>query len=352
MKRLFFVSAVVLAVMSCSKDGEVSSTIRVKVTSEDTKGTVTTTTGLELSGVFSMDVFVAEDYSSTELSGSAGKYVDCAGSGNVTLDAGSWAIAGEPVWLSGTPLRFWAWHPVSTEGERVIVGPGDGSGNAAYDGEKLSFKYTTPEADGESDATNGEDLIFAHATQSFNGTNNVVNLTFQHALAQILFCVSTTDGTFDPSLGISNISITGLKNYGEALFANVDGENDFIWSGQTGSETFGQDYNASFKTLPATGWKAGKYTAADDTKYDLHTTENVFFMIPQALTKTANTVKVTFVSDGDEITKEIKITDDSGDEWLADHYYRYKIKATIVGRDIEASVSLESWSDRDEKIFI
>ena len=74
-------------------------------------------------------------------------------------------------------------------------------------------------------------------------------------------------------------------------------------------------------------------------------------MIPQTVTA-SNMITVVFEYKGVETTKSIPIADATGVEWIGDHYYTYKIKATTVGRDIDMSVSLVGWTNRKEEIFI
>lgn len=355
--------AIAAVLVSCTKDPLAGRSIKVKVTALDTKGTVTTTAGLVSSGSFVMDAYIAEEYvdnitdPANPETHDPCKYIDSGGNANVVQNAGNWAISGDPSWVSYTPVRFWAWHPVSlTDGVRYIIGPSSDGSNVKFGADSLAFTYATPDTDGISDATNAVDLIFAHANKTYDEekTDETVNLTFHHALSEVRFCVSTNDGTFDPSLEISNVTIKNLKTSGFSFFNGLKSE--FEWSDLDGDADFGQDYNASFKTLPASGWTAGSYTTGKKT-YDLHTCQNVFFMIPQTVKEDAfddstNWMEVTFKYNGNTIVKTVPIADNKGVEWLPDHYYTYKINATIVGRDIDASVSLMSWSDRDDTIFI
>lgn len=357
----YILLTVAVALISCSKEPFEGRGIRVKVTTFDTKGTVTTTAGLVSSGSFVMDAYIAESfvdkitYPDSTVTIEPCKYIDSGGDANVWLNAGSWTIDGAPTWVAGTTTRFWAWHPVSLSSD--VFGPSNDGTTVRYGADSLAFSYSTPTVNGTTDATRAEDIIFAYGSKVYEegSTDAFINLTFHHALSQVRFCVSTDDGTFDPGLKISNITITNLKTYGEAFFnGRTDG---FIWSGRSGASSFGQNYNASFKTLPVSGWTAGSYSTGGKT-YNLHTCQNVFFMIPQTVstntsddTKT-NYMKVTFDADGKTIVKSVPIADATGDEWLPDRYYTYKINATIVGRDIEASISLMDWSDRDDTIFI
>lgn len=352
-----------MALISCSKDPVVGRRIKVRVTTSDTKGLVTTTAGLVTSGRFAMDAYIAEKYvdNSTDPATEYDpcKYIDSEGNANVVQNAGSWTINGDPNWVAYTPTRFWAWHPATlTAGTRTIIGPTTDGSTVGFGSETFAFTYAVPAVNGSTDATNATDLIFAHNKKTYDedNTDDVIDLTFHHALSQIRFCVSTTDGSFDTSLEIVNVAVTNLKTYGSAMFS----ASGFVWSSQSGKSTFGQNYNASFKTLPVSGWTAGNYTSGGKT-YDLHTCQNVFFMIPQKVREDSdddssfsksNCMKVTFKYGDNTIVKTVPIADETGTEWLADRYYTYKINATTVGRDIDATVSLMEWSDRDDTVFI
>lgn len=332
--------------MACTKFPETGKKIQVKVTTSETKGTVTTTTGLEKSGKFIIDAYIEDDYydSSDGETKSAGKYIDNA---DVVMNAGEWGFATDQYWVAGTTTRFWAWHPVTVKGTREIADLTDTPA-----AEKLPFKYTTPEPDGSTDADKAEDILFAYAEEAYDGSNQAISLTFRHALSQIRFCVSTNDGTFDTGLRIKSIKISGLHNHGEAEFSD-NGSGVWEWDKEAydGTVTYGQTYNADFSELPVSGWTASSYSR-NGNNYDLHICENVFFMIPQTVTN-ANLVEIVFAFEDDqEETKSVSIASSAGQEWLSDHYYNYKIVATTLGREIDAAVILLGWSYRDDKIFV
>ena len=137
-----------VALISCSKEPSEGRNIRVKVTTFDTKGTVTTTAGLVSSGSFVMDAYVAESfvdkitYPDSTVTLDPCKYIDSGGNANVWLNAGSWTIDGAPTWVAGTNTRFWAWHPVSLSSH--ITGPSRDGSTVEFGDDSLVFSYTTP----------------------------------------------------------------------------------------------------------------------------------------------------------------------------------------------------------------
>lgn len=378
MKRsiVFLLCFAAVSLVGCDvPDGYRSHKIEVRVTASDTKGSVVTTSSLTKAGAFNMCAYVADSYFVAEGEPNHPAGI-CFGdleatSANVVQNAGSWGITGEPDWIADIPMRFWSWYPAVPAGTRTIAGPVDGEGASSYAGDILSFSYSLPVTDGETDAdaAAGEDLLFAFTKKTYNEDDPSIDVTFHHALAQIRFCLSTDDGTFDAgSLGIQNISLTNLKTSGSCRFSDdgnaannayaykpsEDSYDLFEWSGQAGSATIGQDYEVSSFLDPAlTGWNRGSYSKNSHT-YNLLTNTNVFFVIPQELSGNTgasddNGISIDFIFGDRTITKTVILP---ADEWLADHYYTYKIKATTVGRDIDMSVNLVGWSDRDDKLFI
>lgn len=372
MKKTAVLLLASIALVSCRKDLEISNQINVRVSTHDTRGVVTTGSELIKSGQFVLDAYIGEEFVDATVEPAvnyeSAHWINSSTSlpnGNVRLNADTWNIDGSPKWVEGATTRFWARHPVTIPygGVLAVTGPVDADGDESYASDELAFTYATPAADGETDADRSTDVLFAYTKQNYNGENNTIDITFHHALAQVRFCVSTNDGTFDSNLKIKNITITNLHNYGQCSFTDSgnaevnesygtgNGFEQFDWTNQGGTASFGQDYNTAFTALSPTGWKAGTYTTAGSTTYNLYTCQNVFFMIPQTVTN-VNMLDITFEADGEEFSVQKPIATATGDVWLADHYYTYKIKATMVGRDVDMSVSLLSWSDRDDKIFI
>ena len=412
-KIVIIMLSVMVILVSCTKidvDYDYDTTIKLQVNTEgSTKGTVTTTDVLKASGAFSMMAYLSDKYVKRldpsypkspfdrgdgtavgtgeepfKFGDDDGKYFDDdAENGNVTLSKDGWGISGNPKWVSGVDTYFWAWHPVTIPDDRRVISdpeddettvfpedPKDPDSPRSPKTGKLSFSYTTPTPDGATDADRAEDLLFAYSKKRFvekkdlTDSDKTINITFHHALSQVRFCVSTDDGTFDESLKIKSISISNLATSGNAYFTDSgNAENNqyaydtshgsydkFVWTGQAGTATFGQTYNADFSTSTVSGWTKGSYTK-DTHTYNLYTCENVFFMIPQTVTS-SNKITVVFDYEGEDITKTIDIADSTGNIWLGDYYYTYKIKATTLGRDIDFSVSLVGWSNRKEEIFI
>lgn len=375
MKRLILIPLLLCTLVSCTKFGTAGrdGKIKVFVTAGDTKGTVTTTDGLKESGTFSMMACLSDDYYDDETQStielSDGLYFK--DNGNVNLTSSGWSISGEPKWVADVESHFWAWHPVTVPSRGNITAVMDPDPDPENDPKypftgELTFDYITPAPTaGQGDADAAVDLLFAYSKKNFNGKNGeAIDITFHHALSQVRFCVSTDDGTFDKSLIIKRISISNLAASGHCSFTdsgNAESNNfaydpsngsydKFVWTGQTASKTFSQDYNADFSTSTVSGWTKGSYTK-DSHTYNLFTCRNVFFMIPQTVTQT-NMMTIVFEYNGVETTKSVKIADTTGDEWMGDHYYTYKIKATTVGRDIDFSVSLVGWTNRKDEIFI
>lgn len=336
----------------CEKLSSPGAAINISVVAEGTKSAVTTTSSLEKAGQFVLNAYLDDesyDYSTNPKTPVSQAYITSTDA-NVHMSANKWTITGEPEWVAETWTRFWCWYPATADG-RTITAKDPTSSGYAESRDKLEFKYTAPSSTNTADADNSNDLIFAYAAKKYDsetGTDEV-DIHFYHALSMITFCVSTDDGTFDKNLTIKNIKLSGLNNYGEAVFTgNGSGSGAYTWSNRSGSSAFGQDYDACFSSDAPEGWESSSYTSSGHT-YNLYTCTNAFFLIPQQLTSSAK-ITIQF-EDGVNVIDPI-VKDLGTDEWKAGYYYKYKIKATTLGRDIDASVSLMSWSDRDEKIFI
>lgn len=361
MKNLNSLFLCVLVLAGCQKDlfhnGNI---ISVKVSaSYNTKSAATTTSSLQTSGGFMMDAWL--DDKSYDKSGATPvelnqHYIQAGSTANVVMSSGKWQIVGEPCWVADTKTRFWCWHPIEVNGREID----DLSAGAT----SLSFSYKIPTPSATKGATNSQDLIFAYAAQEYKEilANSSVDITFHHALSQIRFAVSTTDGSFDSRLKIKNISIDNIFSSGDCVFTgDGSGTGSFVWSNQDdfishetlpSVEPFGENYDASFKTVPVSGWTSGTYSTTSGT-FDIQTCTNAFYMIPQTLTSAA-TITVVFedeTMDPDEAT--ISVTKPLGtDTWEADKYYTYKIAATVIGRKIHMDIILEEWSDREDSLYI
>lgn len=346
-----------------------------------TKSAAITTSGLEKEGRFVLDAYLDEDsykyeydetthevLSTTPVS--KGLYIDSEGEYNVEHSAltNGWTITPESYWVSEDVTRFWCYWPANSEvdeaseGIRTITAPTLGT-------TVMPFTYALPtHADG-SDATNQKDLIFAYAENYFvnsSRSKDYVDITFRHALSQVRFCVSPDDGTFDVSLQIKKIEILNVPVSGSASFdaTPVSGGTKvwFTWTPSTAKATYSQTYDAYFDAAPD-GWTASEISGGKH----VYTCNNAFMLIPHTLASTYPSTpgdystgvwaRITFGntgtgSDETRITKLVDPDDDQTKVWKPGYYYTYKIKATMIGRDIHAYVILADWSDRDSKIII
>ena len=265
-------------------------------------------------------------------------------------------------------LSFWARYPQDDDvnGTLVVTDP-------AINATTEDFTYTLPTASAGSDATNQQDILFAYAAVSQEhdqagnplpysifpkpAETNTIDLTFNHALSMVNFCVSPDDATFDISLRINSIEITNVPKGGACTFngkGTIAGKNMFVWNTSTYAlGSYSQTYNASFESpSSATGWKISEYGSATPKKH-VYTCSNAFMLIPHkpyysgtpdALTNAQITIEFFDMDAGATITKTIDLNKD-GDVWLPGYYYTYKIKATKVGSNIYPAVYLTAWDD-------
>lgn len=309
-----------------------------------TKSSATTTADLERSGRFGIASYVDDAYYDSNLKQniSAGKYFD----DEASRSRGKWSLSHEHYWVSDVNSRFWCHYPLSVNGTRNISEP-----SSPYD--HLSFTYSMATPSETAGADKSDDLIFAYSSKKYTGHNGEdVDIKFHHALSMIQFCVSTDDATFDTHLKIKNIKFTNINSGGSCIFTgDGNGSGSFAWTPNGVLRDFGQNYGADFSGTTVDGWTKGLY---HDDPVNLYTAENAFFFIPQNLNASVKMV-ITFDDGTNEIprTADVYLPGDArSHQWEADYYYRYKIKATTIGRDISFSLELMNWSDRSEHVFI
>lgn len=387
------VALIAISFQACSKDARISvgRSISVRVDTESTRSAVITTKTLEEAGEFVMDAWLDADYytDSNDPSGTTvdiPHHVNSGGTANVNYISDEWQLKNGECWVADLNTRFWCHAPASVNGTLSIDDPynphrtGEAKTvdhGADDDAEttvgkivKQDFSYTMPaggQTDGSGnhiDADNSDDIIFAYARQRYNGTNDYVNLHFYHAMSEIIFCVSTDDGTFDKTLELTSIKLENIYTKGNCSFngpethvSGTDPEDYFTWTGISTPGVYTQTYNASFyPDVPEEedGWVEGKYnkgTAGSPDWKKLYSTTNNFFFIPQdnrATGKGAVVMTATFNDNGTSVQRTVTLTD----LWKPGYYYKYKIKATTIGRYITLSVSLVEWKNFDDKMIV
>lgn len=315
----------------------------------------------------------------------------------VTHSSDGWTITDEPRWINGVPITFWSWN---TAAGSVIGTPVCTYG----DGGTLQFDYSLPESTASTasqvDATNQQDIVFAHNREtrafyddgSFNtsgcvgtGNDENMNIRFYHALSEVLFAVSPDDGTFDKNIKIKSISIKNVYSEGTCVITGsklpyaspADPSEGFVWSYGSDTQThiYAQDYNADFSgfnpespqgflpkpaeesTEGQDSWHHGTYQDASTepaTSRSIYSCNNKFFMIPQTLPTNA-VLSVTFVNGATETTQEAQIYDTAPDAvnvWKAGYYYKYKICYHDSGEGLLFSIQLVDWDKKDVNIEI
>lgn len=273
-----------------------------------------------------------------------------------------WTIEDEPDWINGVNIRFFCWSPIATSGTRTITP----STTVGSDELQFSYVYTPISAAYTSEAA--EDLIFAYASNKAeygdtygesdygelkDGSTDEIDLTFNHALAQVRFCLSTDDGTYDKSLKLVSITLKNEPNGGNCVFdggGSIADGTMFDWTPSTTKVNFTQTFDAEF---PGTGtpetipddWVKSKYTE-DSIDYNLYTcTGDVLFLVPQEFT--GKKIDITFQKGTAEpFTLEASIPDGT---WEAGKYYTYKIKAVKI---VSLTLFKQGWIDGSSDITL
>lgn len=351
--------ACTLMLAGCSETTSIGPSIRIRVRTSGTRSAEITTSSLEEGGKFVMDAKLddeAYDFTKTPKEPVNQYYIQSGGSANVLLKSGAWALSTDYNWVAEDLTRFWCYAPETVNGNRAY---GDMEFGTEAKTAKMSFDYAMPSAgqtdsDGNHiDADKCDDIIFAYADKKFSSnTSDYIDLTFNHAMSKIRFCVGIDDGTFDTTLKIKDITINNVPTSGSCIFdgeGTIDAGTMFTWSGVGSStkKTFSQTVNASFTTKPA-GWTAVADTLTDHSITHRYVCENAFFLLPHAMSGV--TVDITFIAGDEEILVEgVTLPDYT---WMPGKYYNYKIGATTLGRTVKVSVKLADWNNYDDKVFI
>lgn len=267
----------------------------------------TVTSSLESNG-FVLDAYVDDDYSdfstTPKVDYQAGLYIDSDGSTNVTKSS-KWDISGTPTWVSDVKTQFWAHYPASMKGSIIYSDV-----NSPYT--TKFFSYTMPTANGSSDASNNfDDPVFSHVEQKFTGSNEVVNMTFHHALSQIRFFVNFEDSDvnkWDGSIKLTKVELKAVRNSGNCSF---NSDNTFTWTDQSGNSIFGQNLGV----FTSSDWQ--DYTIGS---YSGKLCNHAFFVVPQSTSGIS--IRVTFSDGVNTAFSEKEIPTDT---WYADNYYTYKL---------------------------
>lgn len=343
---------------SCAEMPSANPAIGVRVNIQDTKAATTTTSSLEVYGKFAMEAYMDDEWNEYDEdgtvinSGSAGLYFSSEGNANVLNKSGVWTITPEQKWIANDLTRFKCYAPVEVNGTREFSNMTFGGAYAKTD--TISFSYTMKEGGQLSggkpaDADCCDDIIFAYAEKNYSkSSSSFIDLTFQHAMSKICFCVSPDDATFDTGLMIEDITVKGVVTSGSCIFdggGSIDAGTMFTWTPGSTTDDYAQTYDAKFKTKPA-GWTEGTFVQ-DSHTYHKYTCDNAFFFVPH----TTDEVKlvIAFNDNGDRTVRTVTLPDTV---WMPGKYYCYKIAATTLGRTIKVTVSLDEWDNYDDKLFI
>jgi hypothetical protein len=205
--------------------------------------------------------------------------------------------------------------------------------NKVFSDLRAEFSYTAKKQGNNRDAEAQTDLLLAAGTcNKPNSVNGRAPLKFHHALSAIKFAVrDVLDGE------VVNVQIAGVRNSGNCVYtAHSDGEGSFTWTGQTGSETYSQNFNYAINGRPAAGINPGD--DSQDILLNDSMPEKTFMLIPQRIPDNAEiivTLKRTNPGkdeDGNQLPETItvrgKIKANNVQEWLPGHEYVYTISTS------------------------
>lgn len=353
MKHLSLYAAILITMtglQSCTKNEPSASSkpITLKVNTINTKGSTITEDNLNR---FQIIAIADGGWHDNESDHEASDYdfTDTASKGS----KGWGFVNSDHYWLNGVNIHFWSFAPVrsdldtAAEGLLSITTPSAGENS-------ISFSYALPTTSPGSDASNQKDIVFAgnSETRTFNGSGALsssssrndsnVDIYFYHPLSEIQFAISPTDGSFyTEGLGIKTITISGLSSSGDCLFTRPS---TFVWSNpDTADKTYSEDYDTFFDSTstPPTDWSSGTFTDKESHTQTIYVCDNSFFMIPQTLSGAQLSV-IFKKRDGTTIEKSVVLDNDT---WKPGKYYKYKLSATTIGRDVEFSATVLDWEE-------
>lgn len=365
-------SALALLLASCGKESILGrrNPQAIKLTVQgvmDTKASVITTSTLSS---FYLSSYATRSWRKDSIGQSTplhdpGLYVDPVGGSlkDIQVTKGSgWTITGNEdesspafSWLNDVAMNFFAYapsaDPTASDAAKgtLAITKADNSLDAYY-----PFTYAASVVTSTNTVSSGDcdDLLFAYASnkviyESDNTSadfgnlmsgSETFNLTFYHALAQIRFCVSTDDGTFNPAISLKSVTLKGVSSAGLVANGNCTfngSASTFGWTLGTTKANYTQTFggtagSVTFGTTAPTGWVKGSYTDSGSNTYNLYTcTDDVLFLIPQNPKDCVVDITLNVGGTDTTITGKLKAVDpsNSGKIWEAGKVYTYKIKA-------------------------
>lgn len=148
-----------------------------------------------------------------------------------------WAGTTPQYWPSEGTLTFNAISPVTiSPGKTILTSP-----SFTYDADAVSTIGATL----NDNSTNQADVLVAKTVTSQKKTDNAVNMTFYHALAQIVVTAKTGDNA--PTTKINSIKLNNTAQAGTLSATNLSNENGpaFKWTA-SGYTVTGIDFNGGF----------------------------------------------------------------------------------------------------------
>lgn len=195
--------------------------------------------------------------------------------------------------------------------------------NKVFSDRQATFTYTAKKQGNDRDAEAQTDLLLAAgACNKPNSVNGRAPLKFHHALSAIKFAVrDVLDGE------VVNVKIIGVKSTGDCVFTVDDGTGSFVWSNQSGDETYSQNFNYQ---ITDRGYADPNDESKDIVMNDAMPSKT-FMLIPQQIPDDAMievTLKRTDSNVNQEITVRGKIKANNVREWLPGHEYVYTISTS------------------------
>ncbi len=204
-----------------------------------------------------------------------------------------------------SPLKFWSNNPMDTflfQAYSPYESTESGVVASSIDG-ALSIDYTVPQ-----NCALQPDLMIARPVYQTSRLSEGVDFDFYHALASISFKV-----VGDPSLRVSAISISGVKNKGVLTWDTTAQEP--MWSGVESTDL----------TIAYSATIDPNVVPDEDESTMLTTSEGYLMMIPQEIPDEGFTVNVTAAIGSTVVDDEFQIVPTHVSKWEVNGSYSYVI---------------------------
>ena len=296
-----------------------------------------------------------------------------------TADENRWQrYLGFDPWETSDPLTFFLRMPATQPGVSNLTYTNSSTVNS------VAFDFTTPAS-----ASEQKDILFATRRMTkaeyeteFYSANGGASVLFRHALTGVKFSIANNTSQNGIRTFISEVSITGLKDKGHAVFVpdntseqNVDNANtfssksSFTWTDVAATartakytQAFTEQQILDYASGDAVSGPASFYTNGEGQNLNDANASLTFWFIPQEITADVKLSVKVYLKDGEkkgethtlelelgsEILKQVAAGRNTNKEWKAGQLRTFTLKPNKV--DVDITDKVEGFTKSDVKI--